>query len=175
MFKCRRATIKDIDSIIKVMQNTTYAQYVYPGKSLIELRGIISDFISNPTNNRIFLVCEEYDSNKITGYFIFDSLKNHLSDVPKKIRLNKKYAYHAGVGVHSAFRGKGLATKLTRYAFKVAKDKGYQGMYADVGSDNDISIKLQENCGFHEIIRYDSTFRLKGIKNVIFEIKFLKI
>jgi len=172
MFKCRKATIKDIDSIIKVMQNTNYAAYIYPGKSLSELKKIISEAMKS----RIYVVYTESDSKsklkQVVGYFIIDSIKTHLTDVPKKIKLNKTYAYHAGVGVHSNFRGKGIATKLTKYAFGVAKKKGFLGMYADVGSKNEVSIKLQEKCGFHEIVRYDSKTRPKGIQNVIFEIRF---
>jgi ribosomal protein S18 acetylase RimI-like enzyme len=154
--------------MIKVMQNTKYAQYVYPGKSLKELKKLIIEAM----NSRIYLVCADSDSQRIAGYFILDSINTHLSDIPKKIKLNKRYAYHAGVGIHSDFRGKGLATKLTRYAFGIVKKKDFLGMYADVGSNNDASIKLQEKCGFREIIRYVSTFRPKGIHNVVFEIRF---
>jgi ribosomal protein S18 acetylase RimI-like enzyme len=168
VFKYRRANIRDVDSIIKVMRNTTYAQYVYPGKSLSELKNIISKTMSD----RIFLVCFDGTRKIIVGYFIIDSFNNHLSDIPKKVRLNRKYAYHAGVGIHSDYRGKGLATKLTQYAFKIANSKGYLGMYADVGSNNDASIRLQEKCGFREIARYVSKWRPKGVKNVVFEIKF---
>lgn len=162
----RKADIEDIDYIIKVMHNTTYAQYIYPGKSLSELKRIISESMKN----RTYLVCVE--SKKIIGYFIIDSLNNHLPDTPRKIKLNRKYAYHAGVGIHSDFRGKGLAKKFTKYAFKIAKQKGFTGMYADVASNNDISIKLQEKCGFKELVRYNSKWRPKGIKNVVFGIKF---
>jgi len=166
MFRYRLAKIDDVDSIIKVMQNTTYSQYIYPGKSFSQLKNIILDSMKT----RKYLVCVK--SGKVIGYFIIDSLNNHLPDIPKKIKLNKKYAYHAGVGIHSDFRGKGLATDLTKYAFKIAKISNYAGMYADVGSNNDASIKLQEKCGFSELVRYASKWRPDGVKNVVFEIKF---
>ena len=168
MFRYRRANLKDVNPIIKVMQNTKYAQYVYPGKSLSELKKIISEAM----DSREYLVCVDSISESIVGYFILDSITTHLGDVPKRIKLNKKYAYDAGVGVRSDFRNKGIATKLTKYAFRIAKEKGYLGVYADVGSNNDASILLQEKCGFREIVRYDSEFRPNGIQNVVFEIKF---
>lgn len=168
MFKFRKASITDVDSIIRVMQNTNYSKLVYPKKTFSEIKDIISNLIKT----QICLVCVDSRSNDVVGYFIIDSLKKYLDDVPKKIKLDKKYAYNAGIGIHSNFRGNGLAFKLTKYAIRIAKNKNYLGMYAAVGSNNEASIKLQEKCGFSEIIRYDCSWRPKNFQNIIFEIKF---
>ena len=165
LFKIRKAKKGDAIEIAKVMLNTRYAQTFFPEKSDKELEKIIFDSM----RNKIYLVCLEQESQRVVGYFIIEKLDNNLSDIPKKIILKNNYLYHGGVGVHEDFRRKGLAEKLTMHAFKVTKKKEFLGMYADVGSNNEGSIKLQEKCGFIEIIRYYSSFRPKGVKNVVFE------
>jgi ribosomal protein S18 acetylase RimI-like enzyme len=166
MFKFRLAKIEDIDSMIKVMRNTTYIKYIYPGKPVSEIKRLIKDLMKV----RKYVVCIDEDNNRIVGYFILDSMRHHLTDAP--IQLDSNYAYHAGVGVHSSYRSRGIATELTEYAFRLAKKSRYKGMYADVGSNNEASIKLQEKCGFKELVRYASTTRPEGVLNVVFGIRF---
>lgn len=167
-FKCRKATNKDAGQIVKVMQNTTYVQYKFPGKSFSEVKKTIIDNM----RARTYLVCVDSSKDKIVGYFILDEFKDHWKERPTHLKINKKYAFHAGVGIHSNYRGMGLATKLTKYAFNVAKKRGFPGMYCDVNSTNDTSLRLQERCGFREIARYTCSFRPKGAKNVVFKITF---
>ena len=166
MLKYKFAKISDIDDLIKLMDNTKYISYLYPEKSVDEIKKLI---IKSMSYKKYILL---FDSNKLIGYFIISPINNNLKDVPKKIKLNKNYAYHSGIGIHSNYRNKGLATKLTRYAFRKAKSLGYLGMYADVGSDNKSSINLQKKVGFEELVRYTSLSRKKGIKNIVFQIKF---
>ena len=135
MFEFRHAKSSDVAGIVRLMQNTKYAQYIYPGKTFSELKNLVLDSMKI----KKYLVC--IDSNKnihtLVGYFIILPMTWKLSHLPKGLETSKNFAYHAGVGIHSKYRGKGLATKLTKYAFKIAKRLGYKGMYADVGSDNE--------------------------------------
>jgi ribosomal protein S18 acetylase RimI-like enzyme len=167
MIRCRVANEKDVDSLIELMNNTFYSQYIYPNKTNQEIKIIILKLMKS----RNYLVCVDYENKKkIIGYFIFDSINSYLKDSP--VKLKKNYAYHLGIGVNSDYRKKGIGKRLTIYAFKKVKELGFKGMYADVGSNNDISINLQNKSGFKELIRYNSKYRPKGIKNVIFIIDF---
>jgi len=161
----RQANEKDIDGLIDVMKDTGYAAYVYPGQST---EGIKKEILS-AMKKKTYLVCVE---KRIVGYFIIGPLDGNLTDIPKSIILKKGYAYHAGVGVHSSERGKGVASALTTYAFRMAKELGYTGIYADVCSTNEASVKLQERCGFREVTRYPSATRPEGTLNVVYEKQF---
>ena len=86
--------------------------------------------------------------------------------------MNQDYAYSQGIGVHSDYRGKGIATKLYKATFKFAKKK-YKGFYADVDSKNEASLKLHEKLDFEKIAEYkDERRKNQSGVNVVFEKKF---
>ncbi len=165
MIRCAEAKQEDIPGIIEVMKNTGYASFAFKGKTDAQIPEVISK------SKNTYLICFETKLShpqKIIGYFIFSSVQNHLKDANEHAKINKEYAYHLGIGIHSNYRGKKLGSRLTRYALKKAKKLGYKGMYADVGSDNLASLRLQESIGFERIAEYPSEKRNRGIKNILF-------
>jgi len=166
MIHFEEAERKDIPGIIEVMKDTGYVGFVYKNKSDAEIE---KDIIA--AKEKTFLICYEKISlgkKKIIGYFIFAPVENHLKDARKHAFIDERYAYHLGVGIHSDYRGQKLGKKLTEYALQTAERKGFKGMYADVASNNTVSLKLQEAMGFKKIAEYSSRKRPAGINNVLF-------
>ena len=161
MIRYAEATKEDILGIIQVMKNTGYIDFAYKGMKDKEIEKDISK------SKDTYLVCYESQPKKIIGYFIFSNVKNHLKEAREHTSINNQYAYHLGIGIHSSFREKKIGKKLTKYALKKAKEK-FNGMYADVASNNIPSIKLQESTGFKKIAEYNSKKRIKGIKNILY-------
>ena len=167
MMHFAEAKKEDIPGIIEVMKDSGYANFVYHGRT--------DDYIKNDilASDYTYLICFEKLSKprNIVGYFIFSKVDDHLDEARGHITVDKRYAYHLGIGVHSDYRKLGLGKKLTLYALKKARQQGFRGMYADVGSNNKGSLRLQEAVGFKRIAQYPSKKRKMGI-NIVFEIQF---
>lgn len=165
MIDFAEAKKSDIPGMVEVMRNTGYADFAYKGKTDSEIEKDISK------SKNTYLICYEKkpsQKRKIVGYFVFSSVDNHLAEAQEHIPINNQYAFHLGIGIHSDYRGKKLAKKLTEYALSKAKKEGFKGMYADVASDNTPSLKLQESTGFEKILEHDSKERKHGVKDVVF-------
>lgn len=162
----RKATLDDVPGIFDVMVDTEFRK-LWLGH-LNDEKAKKSIEVNMGKKERIYVVAD--DNGRIAGYFIIDTIKSYLKDCP--VEINQKYAYCKGIGVHSDYRGKGVAKELYKASLKFAKKK-YKGMYADIDSDNIPSIKLHEKVGFNEIAKYKSEGRKKqsGI-NVVFGKKF---
>ncbi len=77
-------------------------------------------------------------SNKIVG--------SMTSSFKKKGRL--RHRIDMGWGVHPAYQGKGIATKLLQESLKHAKKKGFKRAEAEMAIENKGSWKLALKCGF---------------------------
>jgi RimJ/RimL family protein N-acetyltransferase len=159
---------RDIAGILDVMKTTGYTNAFFHNIDDEKIKHkLIHQF-----HERKFLICyykESFFSEKnIIGYFMYSSVDNYLDN--EILDINKKFAYHLGVGTHKDYVGNKIATRLTQLALRYVQRDGYKGIYADVDSTNKGSLKVLERCGFKEIIMSESKKR-KG-KNIILEYKF---
>jgi ribosomal protein S18 acetylase RimI-like enzyme len=168
MFHCSTLTREDLSGVIEVMNDTGFREMGFPRMNDEQIKRSILE------SDYTFLVCYEkkfFKPKHIVGYFLYGSIRGHLKDVKGHFFIDENYAYHMGVGIHSMYRGRGLARKLLLFGLKHASHK-FSGMYADIASDNIVSLKLHESLGFKKLGEYISKKRAPGVKNVVFVLRF---
>ena len=89
------------------------------------------------------------NDNVLVGSFSFYQRE---MDIPEN-------AVWFGIEIDRENRGKGFGTQAVFMAFDIAKEKGFDKILSQTGTDNIASIKLHEKCGF-EII--EKTVNSKG-------------
>ena len=129
---------------------------------------ILENFFSKNKPNTI--VIGEIDSSggkRIIAYSIFGSyLYYKKNEFPEE---KENYAYSRGTGVHSEFQGNGFGTTLKNITVEIAKREGYKGMYTDVASNNNASLKVQKKTGFTIVAEVQDKSRPKGIHSIVFK------
>jgi L-amino acid N-acyltransferase YncA len=83
------------------------------------------------------LVFEE--NNHVIGFATFGHFR---------ARPAYKYTVEHSVYVHKDHRGKGVAIKLMIDLIKIANERGYATMVAEIDSGNEVSRVMHENLGF---------------------------
>jgi ribosomal protein S18 acetylase RimI-like enzyme len=160
MIKYSEAKEEDILGMIQVMRDTGYADLRYGKKSDLEIKKIIL------ASGWTFLICYEENPKLIIGYFIYSSVKECFEEEREFISFDNKYAAHRGIGILKKFRGKKYGRGLTEYGLEKIKES-YPGIYADVASDNHISINFHKKLGFETLGEFESSFRKEGVKNIV--------
>lgn len=74
--------------------------------------------------------------------------------------------------LHPSYRGIGLGKSLLNEAIKYSKEKGYQEVFLETTSDQQIAIKMYEKAGFTKVSEYESNIWGKSLMEQTFELKF---
>ena len=149
--KIRKATVKDIPSLIKLFRGIVkYHKKIYTkddkfyNKEIKNVKQIWVKFIKKNVNNKDFLILIVYDGKKPIAYCISLIKKN----IP--IYKIKKYGYVSDLYVDKKYRGKGIGKKLLKKSKEFFRKNKLKFMSLEINHNNDPSIKFYEKYGFKE-------------------------
>ena len=143
--KIRKATLKDVDEIMFLVQDLLVHQYKHFDKTIntkwaAKNKKEYIDAIKK-TNS---LVLVAVDNKKIIGYFV-----GNIKKVPSYRKI-KKIAEADNIYISKKYRRKGIGNKFLKEFFKWEKAKGVKRAQVRISTKNTKSIDHAKKAGFND-------------------------